>query len=1025
MAEQPREPIAESPKSERSNKMTEQPPTMQAELPEDFSLQESPVEGPQPRPKRDTVLQLEAAMQSCRDTFGPGQLSSPLLDHERTSSPISDPGNWPASTRDSEQLVTAISDPEKSDLERETRGMLGSMDEKKEKKRSGQFFAPIDTTPARPGLPASEPARFRTFYEPNLQRKPLAARSHSQNPTIRLERDTLAMLEGSHDRPDSNELGPLSPAPSSINESIDWGAPPPYEQSFEDTNGHISTSILDNGRISMIFRGRSRRFTSLPPLPEFEPEAEQTRQKAANSYPLLNIVIQVVGSRGDVQPFIALGQELQVVGHRVRLATHDTFEEFVKKSGLEFFPIGGDPTELMAYMVKNPGIIPKFSTIRAGEISKKRKMVNEMLEGCWKSCTQPDPATNIPFVAEAIIANPPSFAHVHCAQALGIPVHLMFTMPWSATRMFPHPLANVSVTDTDPTITNFLSYSLVDLMTWQGLGDVINHWRRKTLNLEPFSTKTGAGLLGDLNVPFTYCWSPALIPKPIDWPAHIDVCGFFFRAPPDYTPFPELDEFLKAGPPPIYIGFGSIVMENAEKMTQTIIGAVKACGQRAIVSQGWSKLGKDVAPDPDFLFIGDCPHEWLFKHVSAVIHHGGAGTTACGLLNGRPTAIVPFFGDQPFWANMVAVAGAGPRPIEHKSLNVESLSKAIKICVDPATVLAAEKIALKMKYEKGVQAAVTSFHRNLPIHHITCDLVPDHPANWDWKKGKRSLKLSHRAAAILVDNKKIDAASLKLHHSKPIVIENRRYDPVSAVASTGVDSIKNIYLAIEDTALTPMKEYRKVTGLNEKEPETSSLHSNTSHRSAAGAAGKAVGRGFGKVGLALTKTMVDIPVAAANGLQSVPEVYGCKSRDYGAITGWKSGAKVGMKSLGYGFYDGFAGFANESYKGAKRSGVKGMVIGIAQGTAHHMTQPLHGLVGVIAYPALGLYRNLVPSSVTGVQRDILQAQQAYGIWLAENKPVAQQEVDRIIKSFEERMKVKESAQYRIRPVDIVRAMMRN
>jgi sterol 3beta-glucosyltransferase len=119
-------------------------------------------------------------------------------------------------------------------------------------------------------------------------------------------------------------------------------------------------------------------------------------------------------------------------------------------------------------MVKNPGIMPKFATIRTGDIARKRKMVREILEGCWRSCIDPDPSTHAPFVAEAIIANPPSFAHMHCAQAMGIPVHLMFTMPWTATRAFPHPLANVQLTDTDPKATNFLSYGLVDMMTWQG-----------------------------------------------------------------------------------------------------------------------------------------------------------------------------------------------------------------------------------------------------------------------------------------------------------------------------------------------------------------------------------------------------------------------------------------------------------------------------------------------------------------------------------------------------------------------------
>jgi hypothetical protein len=182
----------------------------------------------------------------------------------------------------------------------------------------------------------------------------------------------------------------------------------------------------------------------------------------------LNIVIQVVGSRGDVQPFIALGNELQRDGHRVRLATHDTFEKFVIDSGLEFYPIGGDPAELMAYMVKNPGLIPSLGSLRAGDIQKKRAMVAEMLDGCWRSCIEADPKSGIPFVANAIIANPPSFAHIHCAQALGIPLHLMFTMPWTSTRMFSHPLANMKKTIKDQGTANYVSFAVVEWMTWQG-----------------------------------------------------------------------------------------------------------------------------------------------------------------------------------------------------------------------------------------------------------------------------------------------------------------------------------------------------------------------------------------------------------------------------------------------------------------------------------------------------------------------------------------------------------------------------
>jgi len=157
--------------------------------------------------------------------------------------------------------------------------------------------------------------------------------------------------------------------------------------------------------------------------------------------PPLNVVIHVVGSRGDVQPFVALGQTLKNdYGHRVRLATHPVFKSFVEENGLEFFSIGGDPAELMAFMVKHPGLMPGFKSLTRGEISRRRKDIFEIAEGCWRSCYETvdssiatsdtdceDDTAARPFVADAIIANPPSFAHIHCAEKLGVPLHMMFT----------------------------------------------------------------------------------------------------------------------------------------------------------------------------------------------------------------------------------------------------------------------------------------------------------------------------------------------------------------------------------------------------------------------------------------------------------------------------------------------------------------------------------------------------------------------------------------------------------------------
>jgi len=196
--------------------------------------------------------------------------------------------------------------------------------------------------------------------------------------------------------------------------------------------------------------------------------------------PKLNIVVMVIGSRGDIQPFLKLGKNLREYGHRVRIATHPAFKDFVQRdSGLEFFSVGGDPAELMAFMVKNPGMIPTMETLKKGEVGRRRDQMAEMFEGFWRACINATDdekdvsnlkmmGAKAPFIADAIIANPPSFAHIHCAERLGIPLHLMFTFPYTPTQAFPHPLANIKKSNVDPGYTNFMSYPLVEMMTWQG-----------------------------------------------------------------------------------------------------------------------------------------------------------------------------------------------------------------------------------------------------------------------------------------------------------------------------------------------------------------------------------------------------------------------------------------------------------------------------------------------------------------------------------------------------------------------------
>ncbi|GMG27562.1 unnamed protein product [Aspergillus oryzae var. brunneus] len=245
--------------------------------------------------------------------------------------------------------------------------------------------------------------------------------------------------------------------------------------------------------------------------------------------------------------------------------------------------------------------------------------------------------------------------------------------------------------------------------------------------------------------------SPSLLPKPQDWGDNIDVCGFqFLESDTNYKPPDDLDAFLKAGDPPVYIGFGSIVVDNPAKLTEIVFEAVRLTGKRALVSKGWGNIGEGRAEVPkDVMLLGKVPHDWLFQHVSCVVHHGGAGTTAAGLVLGRPTVIVPFFGDQPFWGSIVARAGAGPQPVPYKQLTAEKLAEAINIALEPSTLEKAEEIGKGMRTERGVQNAVCSFHQHLDLRSLRCAICPTRPAVW-WHKHLH-IKLSAFAAAVLYD----------------------------------------------------------------------------------------------------------------------------------------------------------------------------------------------------------------------------------------------------------------------------------
>ncbi|KAK6433847.1 hypothetical protein LTR95_009970 [Oleoguttula sp. CCFEE 5521] len=803
---------------------------------------------------------------------------------------------------------------------------------------------------------------------------------------------------------------------------------PPPAYGDTDSDLHVnqdgldtSARVTDDGRINIRINQLNRRLSQIltPALRQTAADLQDTPlpSPAADTLkpPSLNVVIQVVGSRGDVQPFVALGKVLkEIYGHRVRVATHPNFQRFVEDHGLEFFNIGGDPAKLMAYMVKNPALMPGFWTLVSGDVGERRQDVGEYIQGCWRSCyeagngmqdnaSEDDPR---PFVADCIIANPPSFAHIHCAEKLGIPVHIMFTMPYSQTQSFAHPLANIQSSNADPQVTNYISYAMIEVMSWQGVGVVINRFRAKCLGLDPVSVTWAPGMLQRLKIPHTYFWSPALVPKPKDWASHISVPGFAFLATPAYEPAADLVHFLESGPTPTYIGFGSIVLEDPDAMNRLVFEAAKLTGQRVLLSKGWGGMGGMSVPDGVFM-LEDVPHDWLFKRVSCVVHHGGAGTTAAGIAAGRPTLVVPFFGDQHFWGAMIARAGSGPRPIPHKRLTAAGLSEAIRFCLLPSTVSRAKELAGKIASERGTATGAESFHQHLNVDRLRCTLAPDRVAAWRIRHTR--VRLSAFAACTLVNENLLDFKDLKLYRSREYETDEGPWDPISGgfVAACGAFSDMGMGLAKIPTeaykaarvtykssqgrskasALITSSDQASLDGKhgvmklpgpssgtsidssNPERKQSDRLRHTSAHAS----------KGLGRFTKALVQSPMDVAMGLTKGSNNVARLWGDDTvRPNYQVHDFSSGATAAGKGFGLGLYDGITGLVMQPLKGAQQQGFGGFCKGMGKGVGGMLTKPTAGAVGVLGYTMKGVHKGMQNLYRDNVGSHIVSSRMAQG-----------------------------------------------
>jgi sterol 3beta-glucosyltransferase len=366
-------------------------------------------------------------------------------------------------------------------------------------------------------------------------------------------------------------------------------------------------------------------------------------------------MLLTAGSTGDVEPFAALAARLAGRGHEVTLAADAGFARLAAGDSVEFAPIRADFQSLL----------PTPERKRPSRRDDVFPVIRDMLEDSWTVGQAARP--------ELIVAHQKSLAAPHVAEKLRIPHVEALTVPMlTPTREFPLP-AMVRHDLGGP--LNRASYRLVSLLT-RPYSALIRSWRSHHLGLAsegdpPLAART------------LYCYSPSLVPTPPDWPPDVVATGYWLRerAAANGPVDPRLERFIAAGAPPVYVGFGSSVGPDPVRLGAAVHAAVRECGARAVIATGWGAV-VDVEGDANTIIVERVSHQWLFPRVAAVIHHGGAGTTAAGLLAARPTVVCPFQGDQHFWGAAVHRAGAGPEPLPAKRLTRERLASAIRAVVE-------------------------------------------------------------------------------------------------------------------------------------------------------------------------------------------------------------------------------------------------------------------------------------------------------------------------------------------------------
>ncbi|WP_437528742.1 glycosyltransferase [Sorangium sp. So ce726] len=412
----------------------------------------------------------------------------------------------------------------------------------------------------------------------------------------------------------------------------------------------------------------------------------------------MRIAVLTIGSRGDIQPFVALARALQRAGHAVLLGAPPNFASLVEEHGVEFQPMGPDSRTLLQEseskkIVQSGNVLAAFRGAPLARLRERQARISR-------------DALRIARGVDALVYKSGLAAGSTVAEKLGVPAVSVALQPMTPSAAFPPPLLGLTF-DGGAWANRALGEAMA-LAIWSIGRDGVKALRRE-LGLAPLP------YLGvrPADEPTTlHAYSPSVLPRPGDWPAHFHVTGFLFLdAASSWTPPASLLRFLDAGPPPLCIGFGSMTNADPKRLSDLLLGGLRRTGQRAILLGGWSELGQGSALPDSVHAIEQAPHHWLLPRTAGVVHHGGAGTTGAALRAGVPSLVIPHNFDQPFWGKRLSELGVAPAPLRLGDLTAARLEGALdRLTHDADMRRRAAELGQRVQAEDGLKAAVDRIH---------------------------------------------------------------------------------------------------------------------------------------------------------------------------------------------------------------------------------------------------------------------------------------------------------------------------